>query len=186
MQTFIREGVAQRTRERRIRRTLVDEVVEVVRLEIDIARDEITILVDERRNTMVVKTLEVHREERTVGIALRGETRASDHVDQAVLRLQIRNLRLGMREDKVGAPLEVLGDDIARRNRDLLTIRAHRGNIGVLHDGTALTRGDLRTNQVVVVTEIVSQLHIQAVVEETEVETEVELVLLLISQIRVG
>ena len=88
-------------------------MVEVVRLEVDIARDELTILVDERRNTMVVKTLEVHREERTVRIALRGETRASDHVDQAVLRLQIRNLRLRVREDEVGAPLEVLGDDVA-------------------------------------------------------------------------
>ena len=91
-----------------------------------------------------------------------------------------------MREDEVGAPFEVLGHDVACRDGELLTVRLHTGHVGILGDGTAYTVGAQRADQVVVVTGVPVEREVDAVVEETEVNTYVELVLLFVGQVFVG
>ena len=183
---LVAEHVAQRTGDGGIRRALVDEVACVVRLEVDVARDDVAVLVDECGQTVAVQPLEVHGEERAVGVALLGEARAGDEVDDAVARVEVGHLCIGVRVDQVGAPLEVLGHDVARGEGELLTVRLHRGHVGILHDGAAHTRGALRANQVVVVTRIPVELEVDAVVQEAQVHADVQLVLLLVGQGGVG
>ena len=91
-----------------------------------------------------------------------------------------------MREDEVGAPLEVLRNDVFGRNAQLLTMRAHRSHVGIVTKRTGSTIEHTRANQVIVVTLIPVELHIDAVVQETQVDTDVELVLLLVGQVGVG
>ena len=65
-------------------------------------------------------------------------------------------------------------------------MRLHGSHVGHLVDVTTHTLGLRVTNQVVVVTPIDIEVQVQSVVQETSIQTEVELVLLLVGQLRVG
>ena len=87
-----------------------------------------------------------------------------------------------VRESKVSAPCEVLGTNVGRRNRSLYTVRLHRSDVRIL------TTDDLAvvvTHQVEVVAPVSIGNNIDTVVQETEIDTDVELVLLLISKVLV-
>ena len=186
MPVLVAEHVAQRTGDGGIRRALVDEVARFIRLEVDVARDDVAVLVDERGQTVAVQALEVHGEERTVRVALLGEARAGDEVDDAVARVEVGHLSISVRVDQVGAPLEVLGHDVARGEGELLAVRLHRGHVGKLHDGAAHTRGALGADEVIVVASVPVELEVDAVVQEAQVYADVQLVLLLVGQCGVG
>ena len=91
-----------------------------------------------------------------------------------------------VRIDQVGSPLEVLGHNVAGREGELLTVRLHRGHVGIFHNRSAHTHGALRTYQVVVVTCVPVEVEVDAVVQESQADAEVQLVLLLVGQCGVG
>ena len=62
-------------------------------------------------------------------------------------------------------------------------MRLHRCYVGIFHRLTTDTRSISQTNKVEVVTEIDISAGIDTVVQEAEVDTEVELVFLLVSQL---
>ena len=65
-------------------------------------------------------------------------------------------------------------------------MRLHGCYVCIVEDRTLYTSCTLRTDEVVVVTSIPVEREVDSVVEETEVDTEVELVLLLVCQVRVS
>ena len=65
-------------------------------------------------------------------------------------------------------------------------MRRHRSHVGILCDLTAGTGGVSHTHEVVVVALVPVEHHIDAVVDETEVNTEVKLMFFLVGQLAVG
>ena len=65
-------------------------------------------------------------------------------------------------------------------------MRLHLGHVTILGGSTTDTLGADQTDQVEVVTEVPVKHEVDAVVEETEVNTKVELMLLLIGQLTVA
>ena len=121
-------------------------------------------------------------------IALEGETCTYNQVDDARTGLQLGNLGIGIREGQVGGPSEVtrtLGLDVVRCEGKLDTVRLHLGHVTKFLGLTTDTLGADATNQVEVVTNEPVKHYVEAVPQQTEVETEVKLVLLLIGKVAV-
>ena len=110
-------------------------------------------------------------------------TVTSDQVDDVRTRLQVGNLVGCQRERQVGCPVEILGLDVACGEGCLKTTRFHRCHVSILRNHTTDTLRLDDTNQVVVVTPVGIEGQVDAVVEETEVNTHVELLLLLVCQL---
>ena len=71
----------------------------------------------------------------------------------------------------VCGPLEVLCYDVLCREREFLTARLHACYVSILTYSTECTVCVQDTNKVVVVTSVPVELEVDAVVEETEVNT---------------
>ncbi len=180
------EHVAEATEIRRIGRTRILQMSEVVTLlEVDRGGRELAFLVDELRDTLVVQALEVEREDRTRRIAFHTETGARYEVDGTLVRHQVGHLLFQVRIDEVRRPAEVLGFDVAGRKSQLDTRRFQTGDVTVFHHLTADTLRVDHTDQVVVVTLVPVGCEADAVVQEAHVDTDVHLVLLLVSQLAV-
>ena len=91
-----------------------------------------------------------------------------------------------MRIDEVGGPGEVLLLDVLGGQAEFPSAGLHGSHIAVLLDFAAHTRGVDDTDQVVVVTLVPVEGGADAVVEETGLEADIQLVLLLVGELAVG
>ena len=155
----------------------------VVLLEVDIGGCDLTFLIDDGGQTFIVQTYERNREQSTVGITLKRITAGADQADDVGIREQFGDLCGSPREGKVGGPVPILCADIMGGERSLDTMRLHGSDIGLL---ATVGLGFAITDQVVVVTPIEVGHQVDTVVEEAEVNTEVELMFLLIGQLVVS
>ena len=103
-------------------------------------------------------------------------------VDDFGTAVKAHNFGIHVREDKVGSPAEILLYNVLGGDGKFLTVRFHVGHIGVLQYGTVFARSTERSYQVEIVSPIDVERNVDAVVYETEVGTEVEFMLFLISQ----
>ena len=163
-------------------------MAEILRLEVDGAArgNDVAVLVGDTRKTVVVQTVEAVGEQGTVRIAHLCETVAYHHLDDVGTRLQVGDLRGHVGKDEVGLPREVFLDNVLSGNAQLGTVGLHISHISHLADSTADARHVDRADKVVVLTTEPVELHIDAVSEETDAQTEVQLVLLLVGQLFVG
>ena len=105
-------------------------------------------------------------------------------VEHVGLCLQVGNLRFAVTENNVGSPCKVFRLDIACRERSLKTVRFHGCKVGITaNTATAYTLCKYRTDKVEVITLVVRQLHVDTVVQETEVGADVPLMFLFIRQV---
>ena len=155
-------------------------------LEVDAGGGDVAVLVEECRQTFAVQAAERNREQRAHRIALFSKTVAGYEVDYASRSLEVGNLVLSVRVDEVGGPLEVLGDNVVGGQAHFHTVRAHRSNVTKFLNLTANTLCGGKTDKVVVVTLVPVNFQVDAVIEETGSQTEVELMLLFVGQIAVG
>ena len=88
-----------------------------------------------------------------------------------------------MRVDEVGRPSEVLLHNVLGGERNLDTVRLHGSDVTKFLNLTAETLGVDDTDKVIVVTCEPIEGEIDAVVNETGLKTEVQFLLLLVSQI---
>ena len=90
---------------------------------------------------------------------------------------------MSVRIDEVSAPCKVCSLNICGIDTQFKTIRLHRSHITILHT-THL--GIDNTNQVVVITLIPVKFHIDAIAQEAQLNTNIQLMLLLKRQVAIG
>jgi len=90
-----------------------------------------------------------------------------------------------VRVDEVGGPAEVLGLDVLGRKADFDAVRFHLRDVAVFGDLAADTLGRDRADQVEVVAFVPVEGQVDPVVDEPDVESEVQLVLLLVGELRI-
>ena len=190
MEALPAEVVAKTTSVERIYWTLILKEVEVIKLlEVDTTNGNLTILIVECGKTLFIQSSKWDREDGANRIVLKCETGTWHEVDDAATRNEFCNLVLCVGEGEVGRPLEVArlsSLEVAGRESELNTVRLHLGNVGHLAGDTTHTLGVDATNQVVVVTLVPVEYQVDAVAIETEVNTHVKLVLLLVGELLVG
>ena len=164
-----------------IDQVLLQEIL-VPLLEVNIGYCRFTRLVDEGRETLGVQAGIVVREEAPDGIAFESEAGTGDQVERTDVALQLGDLVPRVRIDEVGRPGEALRLDVLRREGDLVTVRLHGSHVAEARS----VHGRDGTDQVVVVTLVPVEGKVDPVVEETGLETEVQLMLLLVGQGLVG
>jgi len=181
--SFIIKGIAQATIDRRLGGTLIYKVVLHIRLVVDIAHGKLTIFIDKGGQTFVVESLEVHGEQRTVRVSLHREAVAGHELIHGRLGIKVGHLGLIVREDEVCGPTEILGHDVFGGDRQLFTVRLHACHVGILRNRATDTCCLLGADKVKVVSCPQVERHIDTVIEESGIETDVELVLLLIGKV---
>ena len=184
MEALIGEYVPQRPCVLRICRAFVLEEVSVVTLlEVDVIRRDLPLLIDEHGDTLTVDPCEGDREEGTGRITLLGEAITTDELDHTTLVVELRDLGVGVGVDEARRPREVLGADIGRGDAELHTVGLHLCHVSRANDRTTDPLSDHGTHLVEVVTGVDIEGEVQTIIPETSVDTEVQLVLLLIGQI---
>lgn len=90
---------------------------------------------------------------------------------------------MDVRVDEVGGPAEILRLDVLGRKADLDAVRFHLRDVAVFGDLAADALGRDRADQVEVVAFVPVEGQVDPVVDEPDVESEVQLVLLLVGEL---